>query len=207
MIQPLASVCRRLRLRAAAALALLPALLLTLGAKPPAPPAWRRYEACTLIEHPANDGDSFHVRAGRRHRILRLYFVDAPETAATFPERLEAQAAYWTLTPPAAQQLGKEAGAFARALLAQPFTVYTRFEDARGNSDRPRHYAMLQTADGRWLSACLVEAGLARLYGKPTALPDGTSARRYRAALRRLERQAREQGRGGWAPAAGRAAP
>ena len=41
---------------------------------------WIVLENCRLITNPANDGDSFHVSAGEKEYLFRLYFVDAPET-------------------------------------------------------------------------------------------------------------------------------
>ena len=49
--------------------------------------------------------------------------------------------------------------------------MYTRKEDARGRGHR-RYYALVK-ARGKYLSLALVEAGLARVYGWRTDLPDG----------------------------------
>ena len=49
---------------------------------------WTKLEHCQLIPNPANDGDSFHVRANEKEYIFRLYLVDAPETDAANPARL-----------------------------------------------------------------------------------------------------------------------
>ena len=40
------------------------------------------FNSCVLKENKSNDGDSFHVVAGDRHLLVRLYFVDCPETSA-----------------------------------------------------------------------------------------------------------------------------
>jgi hypothetical protein len=34
-----------------------------------------------------------------KQQVLRLYFVDAPESDASFPERITEQAAYFAVTP------------------------------------------------------------------------------------------------------------
>jgi len=49
---------------------------------------WVVLNQCQLIPNESNDGDSFHVRAAGKEYLFRLYFVDAPETAESFPERL-----------------------------------------------------------------------------------------------------------------------
>jgi len=65
-----------------------------------APIAWRRAELgvesrpwvtlnnCEYIAANDNDGDSFSVRSGTNEFTLRLYYVDAPETMLTYPERV-----------------------------------------------------------------------------------------------------------------------
>ena len=50
---------------------------------------------CRLIPNPANDGDSFHVSAGEKEYLFRLYLVDAPETDEMTPRRLIEQAKYF----------------------------------------------------------------------------------------------------------------
>jgi hypothetical protein len=40
---------------------------------------WEELRGCRLIEHEANDGDSFHVDVDGEERIFRLYFADTPE--------------------------------------------------------------------------------------------------------------------------------
>ncbi len=158
---------------------------------------WHHYEDSRLITNDFNDGDSFHVRAGRRHYIFRLYFVDAPETDLSFPERVDAQAAYWNLTPKQTLQLGRRAAAFTRRFLAEPFTVHTQRIDARGRSEQPRYFAMIETREG-FLSEALVRNGLARVHGMSTELPDGTPSSRHWSRLRRAEKTARKAHVGGW---------
>ena len=43
---------------------------------------WITLSNCQLITNKANDGDSFHVQANGTEYLVRLYFVDAPETAS-----------------------------------------------------------------------------------------------------------------------------
>ncbi len=40
------------------------------------------FSGCVLEENKSNDGDSFYVMTGGRHVLVRLYFVDCPETSA-----------------------------------------------------------------------------------------------------------------------------
>ncbi len=159
---------------------------------------WYHYENCRLIEQDFNDGDSVHVRCGRRHYIFRLYFVDAPETDLSFPDRVDDQAEYWGLTPGQAVRLGQSATEFTEAFLSEPFTVHTQRIDARGRSDRTRYFGMIETETG-FLSEALVRNGLARLYGMSTDLPNGKPASRHWGALRSAERAARREKLGGWA--------
>ena len=49
---------------------------------------WITLDNCQLIPNKANDGDSFHVRANETEYLVRLYFVDAPETAGISAARL-----------------------------------------------------------------------------------------------------------------------
>ena len=41
---------------------------------------WEKLSACHYVEDKNNDGDSFRVKCGEKDFVLRLYFVDAPET-------------------------------------------------------------------------------------------------------------------------------
>jgi endonuclease YncB( thermonuclease family) len=171
----------------------LPALLC-----PPAWAGWTVYEGCRLIDHPYNDGDSFHVKTQRRHYVFRLYFVDAPETDDDFPDRRREQADYWDVDLPTAHRIGEQATAFTADFLEPGFTVFSRKEDARGRGRAPRYFAMIRVND-QYLSEALVRAGLARVYGMSTDLPDGTEARRYWTRLRLAERRARREQAGAWA--------
>ena len=89
-----------------------------------------------LVDSPANDGDSFIVRAGDRELHLRLYFVDCPETLVTTDadsKRVREQAGYFGLTNVVkVVEYGKLAREFTARQLAKPFTVYTAYADAMG---------------------------------------------------------------------------
>lgn len=160
--------------------------------------AWRTKEGCTLVENPANDGDSFHVRIGRRTYIIRLLWVDAPETDNRYPDRVAEQAAYFGISPEAAMRIGKEAQRFSLDFLRrQPFTVYTQFADARGASEKDRDYGIIKSGPV-YLMEALVSNGLARIHGIQVMPPDGPSESVMRMRLRTLEAEAKRMRRGAW---------
>jgi endonuclease YncB( thermonuclease family) len=64
---------------------------------------------------------------------------------------------------------------------------------------KPIYLRDVVTADGRDLNELLVSAGLARIYGTRTPLPDGRDSRTYLPHLRELETQAKAARRGAWA--------
>lgn len=158
---------------------------------------WRLKEGCTLIDHPANDGDSFHVRVNKRHYLFRLYWVDTPETDLSLPERVAEQAAYFGLSPEETVKVGKEAEAFSRKFLQGSFTVHTKFADAMGRSARDRDYAIIEK-DGTYLHVELVRAGLARIHGLEEVSEDMPSLGTMRMRLKAAEAEAKREARGGW---------
>ena len=152
----------------------------------------------------SNDGDSFHVRVKGREYIYRLYFVDAPESDYSLPERVQEQAEYFGIADPKeAVKVGKEAADFTRKFLANGFTVYTKGADAMGRSAKDRDYAIVEV-DGKDLGVALVEQGLARIYGQQESPPEGPSISIMRSRLKSAERDAKEAKRGAWALAGGK---
>ena len=88
---------------------------------------WKVYKNSTLIKNDFNDGDSFHIRCNRYHYIFRLYYVDTPETSASYPKRVQDQADYFGITVKQALKIGEDATKFADKLLSRKsFTVYTK---------------------------------------------------------------------------------
>jgi DNA uptake protein ComE-like DNA-binding protein len=158
---------------------------------------WRTWKDCQLLPNESNDGDSFHVRAEGREYIFRLYFVDAPETDASFPNRVRDQAKYFHLTLPETLQVGTEAERFTRQKLAQSFTVRTCLQDARGRSRLPRYFAFVQIENAD-LGELLVANGLGRVYGAASDAPDMNTPEVEWRKLEQLERKAKEQKIGGW---------
>ena len=159
---------------------------------------WVTFENCRLIPNPANDGDSFHVRANDKEYICRLYLVDAPETDAVSPARLIEQAKYFRISVPQVIELGEAAKLFVRQKLAEPFTVFTRMANAMGRSNIERIYAFVQTEEGD-LGEQLVANGLARIYGKSAVPPGALSSAAESQKLKNLENQAKQAKLGGWA--------
>ena len=145
------------------------------------------------------DGDSFHVRHGAKDHIIRLYFVDSPESDKQFEDRNADQADYFNIPTTQVVPLGAKAKKFTQQTLSgQKFTVWTRWEDALGSSQQQRFFGVVQIGKND-LADLLVANGLARVYGASTVLPDGTSIDDKFSRLRQLERRAKAKRLGGWA--------
>jgi endonuclease YncB( thermonuclease family) len=180
------------------------ALVLTLASTPALAADWQTLTPCRLAGNDANDGDSFHVRCpDGEERIFRLYFVDAPESDETYPERLAEQAEHFGIAPEDAVRHGKDAAKFTHRFLREPFIVQTKLSSALGRSKLPRYYGIVTTTNGVDLAATLASNGLARVYGEGVGLPDGTPSKERWAALRQAEAYARQQGLGAWKDAKG----
>jgi DNA uptake protein ComE-like DNA-binding protein len=164
---------------------------------------WIVIKDCRLIANPANDGDSFHVSAGAKEYLFRLYLVDAPETDARNPGRLIEQGKYFGITVPQAIEVGQAAKEFIQEKLSQPFTVFTHMSDAMGQSRLERFYAFVETKEGD-LGEQLVRNGLARPYGFKTAPPGLKSSRIELEKLQQFENRARQEEIGGWGVNVGR---
>jgi DNA uptake protein ComE-like DNA-binding protein len=164
---------------------------------------WIVLKDCRLIANPANDGDSFHVSAGEKEYLFRLYLVDAPETDEMTPRRLVEQAKYFSITVPQAIEVGRAAKDFTQEKLSQPFTAFTHMSDAMGQSRLERFYAFVETKEGD-LGEQLVRNGLARSYGFKAAPPGLTSSRIELEKLRQFEDEAKRDKIGAWGVNAGR---
>jgi competence protein ComEA len=189
----------------------LPAAIVSIGLGHAAEPL-SKLENCTFVPADWADGDSFQIKTatGDAHTV-RLYGVDCLEWHVhtdSDSRRLSTQRRYFGITAAAptvaksielAKDFGKAAGEKTAALLAKPFTVHTRFSDARGDGRHKRIYGFVTCADGSDLAATLVKAGLARAYGVDAQTPDGKSAKESAAALADLELQAAKRGVGIWA--------
>ena len=164
---------------------------------------WIVLENCRLIPNPANDGDSFHVSAGAKEYIFRLYLVDAPETDEMTPGRIVEQAKYFGITVPQAIEVGQAAKEFTREKLSQPFIAFTHMSDALGQSRLERFYAFVQTKEGD-LGEQLVRNGLARIYGFKAVPPGLRNSRVELGKLQLFEQQAKQERIGAWGVNAGR---
>jgi endonuclease YncB( thermonuclease family) len=105
----------------------------------PVPTGWTALDNCRLEQTNYADGDSFHVI----HRGRNLYFVDCPETDMRFPKRIQEQMKAFGLDEKALVAAGHPAHDFSSRMLSQPFTVLTKWEDARGASAQERFYAVV----------------------------------------------------------------
>lgn len=164
--------------------------------------AWETMAGCRLVTKEYFDGDSFQVRGGGRERIFRLYAVDAPETENNFPQRLKEQRQHFKVGQKALLDGALQAKELTASLLANPFTIETKWVDARGESSKPRYFAKVTLSDGSDLGVRLVAAGLARNFGMREGLSQA-----YLSRLRKAEERARVEQRGLWGAGGTRAAP
>jgi endonuclease YncB( thermonuclease family) len=175
----------------------LAALLFALVLPAVAATPWATLPGCRLVPHANNDGDSFHVRCADDAFVLRLYFVDAPETNLLYAERVREQAEHFGATLDDTLKAGMRARTYTREALKGPFTVVTRKAAAPGRAKDPRFYGFV-LVDGRGLDEMLVLQGLARNKGVAASIPGERAAARIRR-LQILEDEARARGRGLWA--------
>jgi micrococcal nuclease len=160
--------------------------------------AWVKLTDCAYVAGQYNDGDSFRVKSGTNEFILRLYFVDAPETNLRYPERTREQSEYFGATIEETMKAGVEADKAVREILREPFVVWTRWASAAGRSNDRRYYGMAEV-NGKDLGDILVSKGLARPKGVAVNLPRGEKARNKFDKLRQLEDEAKAKHAGIWA--------
>ncbi|MFM2199351.1 MAG: hypothetical protein RLZZ505_2783 [Verrucomicrobiota bacterium] len=169
---------------------------------------YETYTGCTLAQDRGNDGDSFRVKLpDGRSEIIRLYFVDTPESAfKTYGggennhRRIDQQAAdMGGITPQQAVEIGKKAKAFTLSTLEKSaFTIHTEWDSP---FDDERYHAFIEVTEGgtrRFLHELLVEKGLARIHTKGAPLPDGTSERQHKDQLYKLQSAAKAKKFGAW---------
>ena len=156
-----------------------------------------------LLADPGNDGDSFLVEADGEHYVVRLYFVDCPESSAgsaADARRVREQTRYFGLDNPLQTiEYGREATAFVEELLAEPFTIHTSFASALGRTAGGRIYAFVTLPDGRDLASVLVKSGYARAMGVGRQDPQGRHRDDVAAELQDLELAAAMRRKGVWA--------
>jgi len=163
----------------------------------------QEFKDVTLLPNEHNDGDSFRVSWDGKDRLVRLYFVDSPETTAlsgTDARRIRAQTRYFGLQAHSHTiRSGKKAREFMEEQLKRPFTVHTSFATAPGRSRSRRIYVFVTTSQGKDLGELLVKNGLARAYGIGRSTPAGTARDEHVAMLSDLEMSAAMKRTGIWA--------
>ena len=160
--------------------------------------AWVHLTDCQYVEQAYNDGDSFHVQCGEHVFVVRLYFVDAPESTLRYPDRTREQSEYFGVTLDETLRAGRQATRLVRERLHTPFVVWTRWARAGGGTTIPRYYGFVEV-EGQSLAELLVSEGLARTKGVRATGPTGVPAHVVQDTLQALERTAREHKRGIWA--------
>lgn len=159
---------------------------------------WERLTQCRYVPANYNDGDSFRVNCGGREFVIRLYYIDAPESDLTNGARVGEQRAYFGVTIEDILANGRKATSRVRELLRQRFDVSTRWAVGGGRSREPRFYGLVEVS-GKPLVEVLLTEGLARTKGVAVNLPTGEKSWMYRERLYDLERHARDQKKGIWA--------
>lgn len=159
---------------------------------------WESLSDCKYIDAKDNDGDSFRVRCGAKGFVLRLYFVDAPETNLSNAERTRQQASHFGITLDETMRAGEKATEAVARALAKPFVVHTRWSGGGGRSKEPRYTALVEFG-GKSLAEMLVGEGLARAMRTNVNLPDGEKGKAYVERLEVLEREAQRKRLGAWA--------
>ena len=162
------------------------------------PKAWVRLPECQYVEQAYNDGDSFHVQCGEQVFVVRLYFVDAPESTLRYPDCTREQSEYFGVTLDATLHAGRQATRLVRERLQTPFVVWTRWARAGGGTTMLRYYSFVEV-EGHSLAELLVSEGMARTKGVIATGPTGEPAHVVQERLQALERTARQQKRGIWA--------
>ena len=166
------------------------------------------WEDCMIIDHRGNDGDSFHIQAPHGREEIRIYFVDAPESAArsyrdgnTNHKRISEQGrAMGGLGQDETTKVGMAAKVFVKKLLQDKrFTVVTSGERVY-NSHRKYAFVIVDwKGQPHYLHELLVAHGLGRIHTKPVNLPDNTTASKQKQHLRNLETYAKRMRYGAWA--------
>src|SRR3989442_6133971 len=105
---------------------------------------WVTLTNCQFVASKSNDGDSFRVRSGTNEFTLRLYYVDAPETTLTYPERVPQQSEHYAITLDETLKAGAKAREKVKELLRESFIVRTRRANAAGRGGQTRYYGIVE---------------------------------------------------------------
>ncbi len=160
----------------------------------------------TLVDDPANDGDTFLLKTAEGTHRFGLYFVDTVETDGGHPEAARDMAGYFGFdSEEPLRALGLEARNFSlRLLRASAFRVVTRWEKSEG-ADAYLAFIYLKDPDsGEFvnLAQWLIRYGLARIVPCERDQPDGASgtitAPRFREMLVEEEARSKAEAHGAW---------
>jgi len=158
---------------------------------------WVTLTNCHYVAAADNDGDSFRVRCGEKEFVVRLYYVDAPETNLRQGERTHEQSLHFGITLDETMKAGVKAKDRVKELLQKPFLIRTRWAIAGGRGREPRYYVLIEI-DEKSLAEILVSEGLAQTKGVAVKLPTGETARLYKEKLESFEAEARKKKLGAW---------
>jgi endonuclease YncB( thermonuclease family) len=167
-------------------------------------PPFKIFPKARLIESRANEADTLRIKVSdtEDEHIFVLYFVDAPDTSLTHPQRVQEQARYFGVSSQRVIEEGQRAAQYVTQLLKDhSFTVMTRWEEVPGLS---RYYALIlvEISPGKhvYLADLLVQQGFARVAGVTSSLPaDARSINDYALELQALRRRAQQGKVGIWA--------
>lgn len=160
--------------------------------------SWQTLNGARLVTSNSNDGDSFRAVHQGKTYIFRLYGADCPETEMSFPDRVLDQAVEFGVAVEETVEWGHRASLRTAQMLASPFRVVTRWEDALGRSSLPRHYAYILPSGGGDLAATLLSEGLARARGKSPPPPEGFPRVGSGVEYQQIQSQAKGGRRGVW---------
>ncbi len=147
------------------------------------PKAWERLSSCRYVEDKNNDGDSFRIKCEEKDFVLRLYFIDAPETNLRDGERTHQQSEHFGVSLDEAMKAGVKATELARKTMNGSFDVWTKWSSGAGRGKEVRVYGLVE-AEGKSLVEILVSSGLARIVGQPVPLPNGEKSTAYKKTRR-----------------------
>jgi endonuclease YncB( thermonuclease family) len=155
----------------------------------------------TLLEDPANDGDTFLLKTPEGEHRFCLYFVDTVETDGGQPEAARDMAGYFGFdSEEPLRALGLEAREFSlRLLRASAMRVVTRWEK---NPDEDAYLAFIYMKDQERglinLAQWLVRYGLARIVPCEQDQPNGATAAQFRGQLLEEEALGKSEAVGAW---------
>lgn len=161
--------------------------------------SWERLNGVQLLPSQSNDADSFLAQYRDEKLVIRIYYVDAPETNLSFHDRVRQQAKHHGRSVNEVLEIGRYGTRVVAEALSNPFSIITRRENALGRSSIPRIYAFVITSDGYDLGQVLLSEGLARAYGVVSA-PPGRAENEIIEEYHHLENFARQKGYGIYSP-------